>query len=182
MIAPRDSILGVLLAFAWLGTCGISTAQTLPTTEQFHGALAICATGLNVTINTDLIGSIADIYKGERSTGAASFKTATQFLELFPEADREKVYELYTKCIASILPKSTGSYDSINILRGQITQLIEFPNNQQILAPTIYQRLLINKLPQRLFEILNQYDNQQILSLGQTGSQLLQFKKDYYQF
>jgi hypothetical protein len=80
----------------------------LPTTEEFNGALGTCAAGLDVTISADLLGSVASIYNGQRSNGAASFKTATKFLELFPERDRAKVYELYTKCISQILRVSAG--------------------------------------------------------------------------
>jgi hypothetical protein len=97
-------------------------------------------------------------------------------------------------------------------LIGQITQMIKFPDNEQIRAPTLHQRKFINKLPQRLFQLLSKYDDQQILAIGESpaapamrvdesradhmnavelerlgivgapGEQLLRFKKDYYQF
>ena len=96
-----------VLYYVFFSAAPARAEPTLPTTEQFHDALATCATGLNVTITTDLIGSITDIYKGQRSSGAASFSTATIFLELLPDADRSKVYAIYTQCITEILhPRS----------------------------------------------------------------------------
>ena len=104
MTTTRQFLVGIIFILYSMCTVDLSLAQPqLPTTEQFHDALATCATGLTVTISTDLIGSITDIYNGQRSNGAANFTTATKFLELFPEVDRTKVYELYTKCISSIL-------------------------------------------------------------------------------
>ena len=217
MSASRPIFVVPVAVSVWMVTCGVSTAQRLPTTEQFHDALATCATGLNITITTDLIGSISSIYNGERSSGATNFRTETQFLQLFAEADRPKVYELYTKCISAILPKAAGSnMGSVNsagsantTLIGQITKLIEFPDNHQIPAPTLHQRGFKDKFPQRLFELLIQYDEQQVLAvdesraipatpqseagiwnsaelhvlgqlMGTPGEKLLQFRKDYY--
>jgi hypothetical protein len=81
----------------------VSADTSLPSTQDFNGALTTCATGSAVDISADLLGSVASFYSGQRSNGAASFRTATNFLELFPEDDRAKVYELYTKCISQIL-------------------------------------------------------------------------------
>ena len=93
-------IVVVALSVVFNGPLESNTVETpLPTTEDFNGALSTCATGADINVNADLIGSIASIYRGQRTNGAASFRTATKFLELFPEADRTNVYELYTKCI-----------------------------------------------------------------------------------
>jgi hypothetical protein len=89
--------------------CIAGQGNSLPTTQEFNGALSTCATGADIHVNADLIGSIGSIYNGQRSNGAADFKTATKFLELFPESDRAKVYELYVKCISQILHEQTGS-------------------------------------------------------------------------
>lgn len=99
--APYPALLAVVVVAG--GVRGNAQPAQLPTLEQFDAALATCATGLNVTITTDLIGSVSNIYKGERSNGAATFKTETKFLELFPESERSKVYALYTQCIVRIL-------------------------------------------------------------------------------
>jgi hypothetical protein len=89
--------------------CIAAQGDSLPTTQEFNGALSTCATGADIHVNADLIGSIGSIYNGQRSNGAADFKTATKFLELFPESDRAKVYELYVKCISQILHEQAGS-------------------------------------------------------------------------
>jgi hypothetical protein len=81
----------------------VAADSPLPTTEEFYAALTTCAVGSEVDISADLLGSVASFYSGQRSKGAASFKTSTKFLELFPEDERVKVYELYTKCISQII-------------------------------------------------------------------------------
>ncbi len=87
----------------------------LPSVSQFQVALSTCATNANISIDADLIGSISDIYDGDRVNGAASFKTSTTFLTLFPEEARADVYKIYTKCIVDILypveakPKNTSN-------------------------------------------------------------------------
>jgi len=122
-------ILLFLAAGVWIeATKNLAFAQQpqLPTTEEFQGALATCATGLDVTVNADLLGSISSIYNGQRSNGAASFKTLTRFLELFPEADRAKVYELYTKCIANIIsPRSSPNAQIPSPLPTKLTSSLE---------------------------------------------------------
>src|SRR5262245_45418159 len=102
--AIRRSMELVICVALLAPAAGPAQAQSaLPTTQEFHGAVATCALGLDVTIGADLVGSIASIYNGQRSTGAASFRTATTFLQLFPESERTKVYELYTRCIARLV-------------------------------------------------------------------------------
>ena len=66
-------------------------------------------------VSADLIGSITSLYNGQRTSGAASFKTVTDFLKQFPENDRAKVYEIYTKCISTILLHSSTPPNSSNI-------------------------------------------------------------------
>jgi hypothetical protein len=76
------------IAVFFLSVTQTSFAQTLPTFEQFDGALRTCASGQNIALNADVIGSISSIYKGERTQGAASFKSSTEFLKLMPEDAR----------------------------------------------------------------------------------------------
>jgi hypothetical protein len=87
----------------------VAEAQNLPSTEQFHTALTACATNSDIAISSDLLGSVSSIYNGQKTQGNASLKTATKFIDLFPEADRAKIYELYTKCIGQILHLDSGS-------------------------------------------------------------------------
>ena len=78
-------------------------AQPLPTTEHFVNVVMACAAGIDLHINADIVGSLRSVYEGQRTQGAASFKSLTEFLKLFPEKDRTEVYKLYTQCIDKIL-------------------------------------------------------------------------------
>jgi hypothetical protein len=80
-------------------------AEGLPTTEQFSSMLTNCAAGSNIDVKADLIGSIATIYNGQRTQGAASFQSSTEFLKLIPENSRLEAYRLYTQCIKDIISK-----------------------------------------------------------------------------
>src|SRR5689334_27709 len=77
--------------------------QNLPTTEQFSSMLASCAAGANIELKADLVGSITTIYQGQRTQGAASFQSSTEFLKLIPENSRLEAYKLYTQCIRNII-------------------------------------------------------------------------------
>jgi hypothetical protein len=107
----RFAIISILVSFGT--TVGIYSSDAvesqLPTTEQFNGMLSTCAVGLNAEISSDLIGSVTSIYSGQRTNGVASFKSVTDFLKMFPEGDRAKVYELYTRCISVILSRDIAA-------------------------------------------------------------------------
>jgi hypothetical protein len=111
------SLFFLTFTYSVLLLCSADAQLQLPTTEQFHAALATCATGLDVSISSDLVGSVTSIYSGERSNGAASFKTETKFLELFPQSDRSKVYELYTKCILKILDSVNENPETVQAIQ-----------------------------------------------------------------
>jgi hypothetical protein len=83
----------------------ILSAQALPTREQFSSLLTSCAAGANIDVKADLIGSIATIYDGQRTQGAANFQTSTEFLKLIPENSRLEAYRLYTQCIENIFSR-----------------------------------------------------------------------------
>jgi hypothetical protein len=105
-----------------------SAMTQLPTTEAFKEALTTCATGANIEIQANLLGSVSRIYNGQRTRGIASFKTITKFLSLFPPADRAKVYDLYTQCIVYVLIGSVDTSqlrdDTQSIVRGAVTDAI----------------------------------------------------------
>jgi hypothetical protein len=101
----------VVAASTWwalIARARASDDNRLPTTEEFNGALSACAAGLSITISADLIGSITTLYDGQLTKGTTTFKTQTDFLRSFPEADRAKVYQLYTQCIVQILRGRTA--------------------------------------------------------------------------
>jgi hypothetical protein len=92
----------IVVAFlTW--TKALVTQARSATTEEINGALTACAAGLSITLNADLVGSISSIYKDQITRGTFDLRTETRLLNLFPETDRAKVYELYTKCIVQIL-------------------------------------------------------------------------------
>ncbi|HEV7879630.1 hypothetical protein [Bradyrhizobium sp.] len=77
--------------------------QTLPNSQQFTDLLRGCAAGANIDISADLVGSLKTIYDGQRTQGAASFKSSADFLKLIPDAQRLEAYKLYTQCVQGII-------------------------------------------------------------------------------
>jgi hypothetical protein len=98
------SCAGLTLALS----CQQVLAQALPTSEQFTDLLSGCAAGANIDITADLAGSLKTIYEGQRTQGAASFKSSTEFLKLIPENQRLEAYKLYTQCIQGIISGKIG--------------------------------------------------------------------------
>jgi hypothetical protein len=111
--------LAALLAFVTL-SAATTCAQDLPSTQQFNGALTTCATNSDIAISADLLGSVSSVYDGQKTQGTANLKTASKFIELFPEGDRLKIYELYTKCISQILGKLGSRTDAPTIPLGSM--------------------------------------------------------------
>src|SRR4051794_9648006 len=84
----------------FLGACNDSArAQSLPTSEQFSDLLRSCAAGADINLSADLQGSLKTIYEGQRTQGAASFKSSTEFLKLIPENQRLEAYKVYAQCV-----------------------------------------------------------------------------------
>jgi hypothetical protein len=65
-------------------------------------AILTCASGANIELSADLVGSIRTIFNGEGTKGYASFKTESEFLEQFPDSQRLQAYTLYVQCVATI--------------------------------------------------------------------------------
>jgi hypothetical protein len=63
-------------------------------------AILKCASGVNMDLSADLVGSIRTIFSGEGTKGYASFRTENDFLKLFPESQRLQAYTLYVQCVA----------------------------------------------------------------------------------
>jgi hypothetical protein len=59
--------------------------------------------GASIELKADLIGAIRTIYDGQRTQGAISFQSSTEFLKLLPESSRLEAYKLYTHCIQHII-------------------------------------------------------------------------------
>jgi hypothetical protein len=89
--------------------CAQAQSQPLPTSQQFNDLLSSCAAGANIDVSADLVGSIKTIYEGQRTQGAASFKSSTDFLKLIPESQRLEAYKLYTQCVQGIISGKIGA-------------------------------------------------------------------------
>lgn len=83
--------------------CNVSKANEMPNTEQFMSMLTTCAAGSKSEFEGDLIGSIRDIYNGERTSGFAKLKTSTEFMSLLPEEQKLEGYRIYIECIKAIM-------------------------------------------------------------------------------
>jgi hypothetical protein len=94
---------------------GAAYAQALPSTEEFQNLMTTCAQGSDLHIDADIIGSAASIYSGERTKGAASLKSQTRFLELFPPEDRLEAAKLYQACITDFLRGKQSSEKGAHI-------------------------------------------------------------------
>jgi hypothetical protein len=73
--------------------------------------------------------------------------------------------------------------EALSSLRSEIEELAEFPNRPDISEPrTLLEQHAVNKLPHRLFIILNKYYKQTITSVPKVGEELFKYKKTYYNF
>ncbi len=69
-------------------------------------------------------------------------------------------------------------------LRSEVNKLLRFPDSMQDEAtpPALIERMLENKLPRRLFDLLMRYDEKDILEVSGIGSTLHNQLTTYYQF
>ena len=73
---------------------------------------------------------------------------------------------------------------NIENLKSQVTKLLRFPEaaTDVITPPTFLEKLLTNKLPRRLFDLLMNYEETDILSVPEIGSVLHEHLNGYYNF
>ena len=72
---------------------------------------------------------------------------------------------------------------ALSSLRSEIEELAEFPNRPDIGEPrTLLEQHAINKLPHRLFIILNKYYKETLKSVPKVGEELFKYKKNYSNF
>jgi hypothetical protein len=101
--------MGLLLRFCYVAFVAVNLpadVHAAPSTDQFMNALSTCAVNLRIEIRGDLVGSIRSIYEGASTRGQLVFQQSSDFLNLFPAADRLHAYELYTICVRSALDTS----------------------------------------------------------------------------
>lgn len=96
----------VAILIAGILVLNLGYSKGLPTTEEFQGLLQGCATGAQIYVSADLLGSITSIYEGDKTQGKALIKSQTEFLKLIPEKDRLEAYKLYISCISKFVQNS----------------------------------------------------------------------------
>lgn len=69
-------------------------------------------------------------------------------------------------------------------LRSEVTKLLRFPSAvPDVVDPsTLFERMLANKLPCRLFDLIMRYDEKDVLEVPEIGSALHDYLTRYYQF
>jgi hypothetical protein len=68
-------------------------------------------------------------------------------------------------------------------LRAAVEELAKFPNGPEISKPAgLLQSVLVNKLPYRLFNLLQQYNKPYIVKVTKIGDALYRYKEEYYNF
>jgi hypothetical protein len=106
-------VIAQLLAFMFLCTAAWSETRDLPTTPQFMNILNACAAGSKTSFQGDLLGSVKNIYEGQRSRGFAELKTETDFLRMLPEKQKFEGYRLYIECIKAIFNDPVASKSKV---------------------------------------------------------------------
>jgi hypothetical protein len=68
-------------------------------------------------------------------------------------------------------------------LQAAVEELAKFPNRPETSAPRgLLESIAVNKLPHRLFDLLQQYNKMDIIGITKNGEALYQYKRDYYNF
>ncbi len=69
-------------------------------------------------------------------------------------------------------------------LRSEATKLLRFPDatSDSSTPPTLIERMLINKVPRRMFELLMQYEEKDVVEVPGIGQALYQHLTSYYRF
>ncbi|ESX41115.1 hypothetical protein NLY43_14035 [Mesorhizobium sp. C416B] len=108
-IHVKKTAIFLLLLFAWFWRI---SALALPSDNEFRNALTTCAAGANTRFSADLIGSINDIYEGNKDKiqGKADLEIQSQFLQSLPDNMKMEGYRLYVECVQKLL---SGSDDGV---------------------------------------------------------------------
>jgi hypothetical protein len=128
-----SAISGLAVALATLVLPRIAYGQALPSTEEFQSLVTLCAHGSDLQIDTDIIGSVTSIYRGERTKGVASLKSQTRFLELFPAEDRLDAAKLYQECIIGVLNRYQSSQGAQSVSGRYVATSSDRPGMQAVL-------------------------------------------------
>jgi pimeloyl-ACP methyl ester carboxylesterase len=70
-----------------------------------------------------------------------------------------------------------------NKIAADVAEVSRFPNSpDKTQPPTLLETILINKLPQRIYRILENYNKKEIEDVENNGAELYQFKLGYYDY
>lgn len=101
----------------------VPSAYAAEDTAMFMDRLTVCAGGLTLSIDANLLGSVRSIYEGDATKGTANLRTVGAFLQFIPPDDRLAAMELYHKCVVSIL----GNAYRVNISTADIRFMTNLP-------------------------------------------------------
>lgn len=82
------------------------------------------------------------------------------------------------------LLKRRGSDEVTIRLQAEVEKLLRFPDGvpDSSIPPALTEKMLVNKLPRRLFDLLMNYNDQVVMGVPKIGSALHSHMKSYYQF
>jgi len=91
------------LVLLLVGGSQTAAQESYPNTTTFMNALTVCALNLRIEISGNLQGSITNLYEGIKTNGDLNARFQSDFVSLFPGADRANAYQIYTQCVTSLL-------------------------------------------------------------------------------
>jgi hypothetical protein len=103
-------------------------------------------------------------------------------LEVF---DLERLRSLLDTSLKDIRKRYLHIDDEVAArLRSEVNKLMRYPDSEINLSdpPSIIERMLVNKLPCKMFELLMQYEEKDVLDIPEIGSLLHNHFTTYYQF
>jgi hypothetical protein len=114
-IAHFGLLLVVQLSALSFESLQLAHSQNVLTSEEFKNTLTTCAAQQNISVDSDVITSIANIYADPVARSALSDPSV--FIALMPDKDRVALYKLYIQCIKGVAspdlpppPQATVTY------------------------------------------------------------------------
>jgi hypothetical protein len=85
---------------------------------------------------------------------------------------------------AKITELKTELDDKVSIgIRSEIAELARFPDAPDTVKPrTTIEALFVNRLPHRIYEILDRHTKAEIMGVPRIGEELYEYKQEYYDF
>jgi hypothetical protein len=102
-----------------------------------------------------------------------------------PETDSSFSYMAFKVAFSdsTVQIRNQIDYATSNRIASEIAEIIRFPDAADTTrAPTVFENLIQDKKPQRIYRALERYNKRDIENVFGTGVGLFQFKTDYYDF